>query len=105
MVSGICATQVVQSVDQNLTITTLPRRSLVVICCPSSVVKVTSGILLPESAEHAASTSAVSSAEKRRHKRFMVVTQSNTPGSQAARAGATAHAPCDYCAGKAGTSA
>ena len=43
MVSGICFTQVTQLVAQNLTSTTLPRRSCIEKVLPSSVVNVTSG--------------------------------------------------------------
>src|SRR5690606_19028567 len=45
MLSGICATQVVQSVAQNFTRTTLPCRSLVSKCLPLRSVKATSGAL------------------------------------------------------------
>src|SRR5690606_30057879 len=43
MVSGICLTQVTQLVAQNLTSTTLPRRSCMLKVLPSMVVKATSG--------------------------------------------------------------
>src|SRR5690606_37721699 len=48
MVSGICAIQVTQLVAQNLTRTTLPLRSDVWNCRPSSAVNVTSGAALDE---------------------------------------------------------
>ena len=48
MLSGICATQVVQSVAQNFTKTTLPCKSLVSKCLPFRSVKATSGALALE---------------------------------------------------------
>src|SRR5690606_25605328 len=45
MVSGICLTQVTQLVAQNLTSTTLPRRSCMLDVLPSMLVKATSGAI------------------------------------------------------------